>query len=162
MHIQTMYKGFINNWQVLIFQNQFLHQMSLPKPLDTPIDNNVLCSRGNCWINYPGGNIFLRQFVHSLKLEYDDLPNRHKREFQLQIYNKVAEYSSCSWSFTKSWYHMVSLFKVWFIEKILQHFWTELLSCSNKFCDVVPPTKVDNNIDQIQLMEILNNLLLNK
>ena len=65
--------------------------MSLPKSQQsyTPTDNDVLCGRGHRCINHPG-NVFLRQFVHSIKLEYNNLPNKNKRELQLRVYNKVV------------------------------------------------------------------------
>ena len=117
--------------------------MSLPQPSCTPTDNNVLCGRGHRCINHPG-NVFLRGVVHSLKLEYNNLPNKHKNELQTCVFNKVAERGG---RFLQQmpppdpsqkapavlWF---PLSKTKLLRKIAQHFCTELNSDRKRFREV--------------------------
>ena len=96
--------------------------MSLPQQSYTPMDKYDLCSRGNHCISYLG-NTFLRQFVHSLRsLNTTIYQKNMKGSPPLHVQQgsrvwRLIPTTGCFWSFTKSWCPVVSLVKVWSIEK---------------------------------------------
>ena len=110
--------------------------------------------------------------MHSLKLEYNDLPNKNKRDLQLRVYNKVvaerggqflqqpSHHDDPSQKAGAPWF---ALSKADSLKKISQHFRTELLSHRKRIRDVASPKKVDIQVNphRSQLMEIFNKLLSN-